>query len=237
MPISVLPLAQVEMAMGQPSARRQLIEGQPVLLVIDIQGGSEPRPAAAETSIPLMDGYDERLAGAPGLIAKARQYKVPIIFFQEAHRRNLVDFGRELDGAEGIHLLEGDAGTDVSPELGKRPDDYFIRKRRYSCFFGTELEILLRGLKAETLILIGGHTDVCVHYTFVDGHQNDYFCRVVEDCVAGSSLDAHEGALRAMEYLQTGARTSTKEVVTAFSAFEPERQGAQGSAHSTGARP
>ena len=70
-----------------------------------------------------------------------------------------------------------------------RPDDYFIRKRRYSCFFGTDLEILLKGLKAQTLFLIGGMTDVCVHYTFVDGHQHDYYCRVVEDCVGGTSDD------------------------------------------------
>ena len=91
-----------------------------------------------------------------------------------------------------------------------------IRKRRYSCFFGTELEILLKGLDADTLILIGGHTDVCVHYTFVDAHQHDYFCCVVEDCVAGSSAEAHDASLRAMEYLQTGARRTTEEVVAAF---------------------
>ena len=64
--------------------------------------------------------------------------------------------------------------------------------------------------------VIGGHTDVCVHYTFVDAHQHGYFCRVVEDCVAGSSLDAHDASLRAMEYLQTGARRTTDEVVAAF---------------------
>jgi nicotinamidase-related amidase len=120
-----------------------------------------------------------------------------------------------LDGAEDIHLLEGDPGTEIAVALGMRPDDYLIRKRRYSCFFGTEFEILLKGLGANTLILIGGHTDVCVHYTFVDGHQHDYFCRVVEDCGAGSSLDAHDEALRAMEYLQTGARRSSAEVIAA----------------------
>lgn len=97
-----------------------------------------------------------------------------------------------------------------------RADDYFIRKRRYSCFFGTEFEILLKGLRADTLFLIGGHTDVCVHYTFVDGHQHDYVGRVVEDCVAGSSIEAHDGALRAMEYLQTGARRNSAEVVAGF---------------------
>ncbi len=200
---------------GRPG--RELIEGRPVLVVIDIQGGGSTADTSEGASVmPFMDGYDERLASAPALIEKARACGVPIVFFQEAHRRDLVDFGRELDGAEGIHLLEGDPGTEVAPELNMGPDDYFIRKRRYSCFFGTEFEILLKGLKANTLILIGGHTDVCVHYTFVDAHQHDYFCRVVEDCVAGSSLAAHEAALEAMEYLQTGARRSVAEILAAF---------------------
>ncbi len=195
-------------------SERKLIEGRPVLLVIDIQGG--PSDENEPSAIPFMDGYQQRMDGAPKLVAAARSNGVPVIFFQEAHRRDLVDFGRELDGAEGIHLLEGDPGTEISPALEVGPDDYVIRKRRYSCFFGTELEILLKGLGADTLLLIGGHTDVCVHYTFVDGHQHDYFCRVIEDCVAGSSLEAHEASLRAMEYLQTGARCTSAEVLAAF---------------------
>jgi len=200
--------------------KRPLIEGNPVLIVVDIQGGSDAAPADdSPPSMPFMADYDERLSGAPALIQTARDCGVPVIFFQEAHRRDLVDFGRELDGAEGIHLLEGDPGTEISAAVGMRADDYFIRKRRYSCFFGTELEILLKGLKADTLILIGGHTDVCVHYTFVDAHQHDYFCRVVEDCVAGSSLAAHDASLNAMEYLQTGARRTTAAVVDAFQEF------------------
>ena len=64
---------------------------------------------------------------------------------------------------------------------------------------------------------------MCVHYTFVDGHQSDYFCRVIEDCVAGSSEEAHEGALRAMEYLQTGARRSLDETLEAMEAYQAPR--------------
>ena len=186
-----------------------------MLVVIDIQGG-EAAVGDAGPSIPLMPGYDDRMRGVPALIEAARDCDVPIVFFQEAHRRNLIDFGRELDGAEGVHLLEGDPGTEVDPALGMRPDDYFIRKRRYSCFFGTELEILLRGLKADTLILMGGLTDVCVHYTFADAHQNDYYTRVIEDCTGGSSDYRHEAALDAMEYLQTGARRQSDEIIAAF---------------------
>lgn len=193
---------------------RKLIEGQPVLVVIDIQGGGATD--GSESSIPFMPGYHEAMDRVPALVVKARECGVPVVFFQEAHRRDLVDFGRELDGAEGVHLLEGDPGTDIARDLDVRPDDYVIRKRRYSCFFGTDFEILLKGLRADTLILVGGHTDVCVHYTFVDAHQHDYFCRVVEDGVAGSGLEAHEASLRAMEYLQTGARVTAADVNDAF---------------------
>lgn len=52
--------------------------------------------------------------------------------------------------------------------------------------------------------MAGGLTDVCVQYTFVDGHQGGYFCRVIEECVVGSSVETHGAVLRAMEYLQTG---------------------------------
>ena len=89
-------------------------------------------------------------------------------------------------------------------EMGILPSDYKIQKRRYSAFYGTDLEILLKGLSVNTLILTGGLTDVCVHYTFVDAHQGDYYCYVIEDCTAGSSEQAHNSALKAMEYLQNG---------------------------------
>ena len=163
----------------------------------------------------------ERGAKARIAIDKARLHGIPVIFIQEVHRPDLVDFGRELDGSEEIHCLENDPETEIAAaQMDYRPTDYLIRKRRYSAFFGTDFEILLRGLKIDTLLLCGGLTDVCVHYTFVDGHQSDYFCRVIEDCVAGSSEKAHGAALRAMEYLQTGARRSLDEVLDAMEASE-----------------
>lgn len=192
-----------------------LIVGQPVLLVIDIQrSGFLPEQVGG---IPRMPGFEAPLRRARGVIDAARAARVPVVFFQEAHRPQMVDFGRELDGTEGVHCLEGREATEIASDVvGLRPDDYVIRKRRYSCFFGTDLEILLKGLRARTLVMLGGLTDVCVHYTFVDGHQHDYHCRVVEDCVAGSSLAAHEASLNAMEYLQTGARRGAADVIAAF---------------------
>ena len=194
---------------------RKLIEGRPALIVIDIQ--AETFYDRTDEAIPTMTGYADRMAEARMAIDKARECNIPVIFIQEVHRPDLVDFGRELDGSEDVHCLESAPGTAIAvEEMGFLPADYLIKKRRYSAFFGTDFEILLRGLKIDTLLLCGGLTDVCVHYTFVDGHQSDYFCRVIEDCVAGSSEDAHEASLKAMEYLQTGARRSLSEVLEAM---------------------
>jgi nicotinamidase-related amidase len=188
--------------------------GQPVLLSVDIQRGYGM--TAEEMGIELMGGQAAMIANAERIVAAARAAGVPIVFFQEAHRRDGVDFGRELDGNEGVHCLEGDLGTEYWPTLTPGPGEYGIAKRRYSCFFGTDLQILLRGLNASTIILMGGLTDVCIHYTFADGHQHDYRMRVITDCVIGSSQARHDASLSAMEYLQHGAGRTTAELIEAF---------------------
>ena len=198
--------------------KRNLIEGRAALIVIDIQA-STFIDASEVRSIDNMPGYKDRMLRARGAIDAARAADIPVVFIQEIHRADLIDMGRETDGAEDVHCLDNNPKTALAvKEMGIRPDDYVIQKRRYSAFYGTDLEILLRGLKAETLILVGGLTDVCVHYTFVDAHQGDYFCRVIEECVGGSSIEAHEASLRAMEYLQTGAVRRLDEVQDAMAA-------------------
>lgn len=202
--------------------QQPLIVGNPVLVVVDIQrGGAMP---AEDVGIAHMPGHADRVSRAERLVAAARAAYVPVVFFQEVHRPSGVDIGRELDGAEGMHCVEGQPGTELEPSLrpdlsGNRPE-FHIVKRRYSGFIGTEFDIVLRGLKASTLILIGGLTDVCVHYTFADAHQRDYHVRVVSDCVGGSSQYRHDAALDAMEYLQTGAKRTTDEIVAALHALE-----------------
>lgn len=190
---------------------RSVLGEKTALVVVDIQqGGAVP---AAESGIAVMDGYAEMAARAELLVTTARAAGLPVIFVQELHRADGVDFGRELDGDEGVHCVEGAATTELWPTLQPGPGDYYVPKRRYSAFFGTDMDILLRGLGSETLVLIGSLTDVCIHYTFVDAHQRDFRTRVVEDCVIGSSTAAHEASLAAMEYLQHGARRTTEELL------------------------
>ena len=164
-------------------------------------------------------GTDEVLPKAKQVLAAARKMNLPIIHTQEVHRQEMVDFGRELDGAEPVHCLETWAGTDFHPELYPCDGEYAIAKRRYSCFFGTDLEILLRGLKVETLVVMGTMTNVCIHYTVAEAHQRDYHFYVIEDCCAGSDWDAHWAALKAMQYLQRNALITSHVFIDAANAL------------------
>ncbi|MDQ1485230.1 MAG: biuret amidohydrolase [Actinomycetota bacterium] len=199
-----------------------LLVGRSALIVVDIQRGAD-QPASV-VGIEHMAGALGRIGRAERLVAAARAASIPVVFFQEVHRRSGVDFGRELDGAESVHCVEGDDATELWPTLRPIDGEYHIVKRRYSGFIGTDFDILLRGLRISTLVLIGGLTDVCVQYTFADAHQRDYYVRVVEDCVGGSSMARHEAALDAMEYLQAGARRTTEEIVEAFVALGAAQQ-------------
>ena len=191
--------------------------GSPALVVIDIQ--QDLLLPSEASGIARAAGQAEVIANAERILEAARAGDFPVIFTQEAHRRSGIDFGRELDGSESVHCIEDEPATALWPTLTPRngeAHEYLVVKRRYSAFFGTDFEILLRCLHVGTLVLIGNLTDVCVHYTFVDAHQRDYHVRVVEDCVVGSSTSRHDAALDAMEYLQHGARVVTDAVVDAF---------------------
>jgi nicotinamidase-related amidase len=135
---------------------RALIEGQAAVIVIDIQA-STFMDGSAVRAIDNMPSYKERMLQARNAIDSARANRIPVIFIQEMHQPDMVDFGRELDGSEDVHCLEDQPGTEIAKvEMSFVDGDYLIRKRRYSAFFGTDFEILLRGLKVDTLLLCGG---------------------------------------------------------------------------------
>ncbi|MDW8065537.1 MAG: cysteine hydrolase [Anaerolineae bacterium] len=83
------------------------------------------------------------------------------------------------------HNLEGSPQTEILPELGPEPTDYVIRsKKRLSAFYGTDLEILLRIHRIETVILAGINTNTCVLCTAFDAFNRDLRVVVAEDAVA-----------------------------------------------------
>ena len=182
-----------------------MIEGESALIVIDVQNE-------------FVDDLPEEMQGkqvvenARKVLHSFRKVGVPIIHFREIHRKSHVDFGRELDGTEKVHAVEGTKAADYYAGMEPLEEEYQIIKRRYSGFFATDLNILLQGLGVKRLYIIGLLTDVCVHYTCADAHQYDYYIKVIKEAVGGSTIEAHNAALQAIEYLQHGAVISMKEV-------------------------
>jgi biuret amidohydrolase len=172
------------------------------LLVIDAQKGMLiPKD---EQPIPCLDA-PVCIKTIEEVLKIFRSAKLPIIHFRELHRKEMVDFGRELDGSEGVHYLEGSEEAETIDTVAPIEGEFSIQKRRYSGFFATDLDLLLRGLQVEHLFIVGFLTDVCVHYTAADAHQYNYHIHVISDAVRGSSWEAHDAALRAIEYLQQGS--------------------------------
>lgn len=187
------------------------IDKKSALLVIDIQQEDFIEMKENDIENPAWDC----IRNAKRVLDVFRKNGLPVIQVKEVHRADLTDIGRELDGSEGIHCLETSPYTDYAKLTYPIEGEYRITKRRYSAFFGTDLEILLKGLHVDTLYLIGGLTDVCIHYTAADAHQHDYYIKVVTDAVAGSSKEAHEYALKAIQYLQREALITTADVENA----------------------
>lgn len=135
------------------------------------------------------------------LVKTARLNSVPVIFTREEHRKTQVDFGLELEYGEPLHCLEGSKGVEFYSDLRPDPSDFVIRKRRYSAFFATDFDILLKGLGVDTLVLTGVATDVCVRATAQDAHQHNYRVVVPSNCVAGTNSERHQAALENIRYI------------------------------------
>ncbi len=111
------------------------------------------------------------------LLDAARKKGVPVVFCNDAHLKGI---DHELK-KWGDHAIAGTLGAQVIPELNLSESDYVVPKRRYSGFFHTDLDLLLRELGVDTVILTGLHTHMCVRHTAADAYQLGYDIIVAKD--------------------------------------------------------
>jgi ureidoacrylate peracid hydrolase len=74
--------------------------------------------------------------------------------------------------------------TEIVNELTPQPSDIIIIKHRFSRFYGTDLDVILRGLEIKYLVFTGCTTSVCVESTLRDAMFRDYRCLLLADCTA-----------------------------------------------------
>jgi nicotinamidase-related amidase len=130
------------------------------------------------------------------LLKTARDYGVPVIFCNDAHIKG-IDLEFKLWGE---HAVAGTYGAQVIAELEVCDKDYIVPKRRYSGFFHTDLDLLLRELGVETVIMTGLHTHMCVRHTSADA-----YCLGYKVLVASDATDSFTEAdyLSGIDYLKS----------------------------------
>src|SRR5918911_1455923 len=150
-------------AVGEETQRRYHEQGwgtsrisfgeRPALLIVDMQNDFVD-PDSPSTCAPMAQ---ERLPAIRRLLEAARSSGVPALFSQGLVAPNLADVGLWKGWAHrtGHAQVEGTRGAEIVADLAPLPDEHVVRKRRPSAFFGTDLDVFLRGLKADTLILAG----------------------------------------------------------------------------------
>ena len=121
------------------------------------------------------------------LLEEARRKKIPIIYICDAHRPDDTEFNQWPK-----HCIEGTSGAEIVEELKPEKTDIIIKKRRYSGFYSTDLDLTLRELKIDTLILTGVATNICVLHTAADAYFRGYKIVVVKDCVATLNEEAQK---------------------------------------------
>lgn len=162
-----------------------------------IHGGDE---TARARKLPMLEN-------ATRLMRACRAAGIPIFFAKANHRpdgstaSNLItDTDTDLKPwTNGLvawrkpRAVEDDWGSAVIPELEPVPDDYYIRKCRYSAFYQTYLDLALRSRSIDTLIISGGSTDVGVCATIFAGRDLDYHLIVARDaCATSHDQCAHD---------------------------------------------
>ena len=127
-------------------------------------------------------------------IARARSAGEPVIHLTDNHLPGDAEFE-----VFPPHAIAGTKGAQIVPELAPAAGDIVIPKRRYSGFFGTDLDITLREREVDTLRLVGDCTNICVLYTAADARNLGYAVEVLADAVTSFDEEAHRDALRELE--------------------------------------
>lgn len=156
----------------------------------------------------------------------ARNAGIKIIYLKMGYHEDLSDLGTEgspnrvrhlqfmhvgdtitaPNGSKSRILIRDNWGTDIVPELKPHSNDIVLYKTRFSGFYNTDLDTILKKIGAKNLIVTGCTTTICVESTVRDAMFRDYSPIVLEDCTAepiGYNLPRsnHQASLLAIQTL------------------------------------
>jgi ureidoacrylate peracid hydrolase len=93
------------------------------------------------------------------------------------------------------HCEEGSWGVEIIEDLGARADEIHVIKHRYSAFFQTDLDLVLKDMLIDQVVVFGVVTNICVRSTVHDAFFNGYEVVVPRDCCAATGPREQESTL------------------------------------------
>jgi biuret amidohydrolase len=195
--------------MVAPNGFPPITAGNVALVIIDMQGDFLDDGAPC-----FLPGGRSVLPKLLPLLAECRTAGMPIVHVRTVWQADGVD--RSLfttsDVLQQRGLRIGETGTEIIAELRPLPGEYVIDKTRYSGFFQTNLESLLRALKITYLIFTGVATNFCVRSTVQDACYRDFFSIVMTDCTTTFTTAAHLQSLNDID-LGFGMTASSEQMI------------------------
>ncbi|MDB5526974.1 MAG: cysteine hydrolase [Devosia sp.] len=161
----------------------QIDPARTVMIVVDMQNdfvaeGAPMETPAARAMVPTLAASLDACRGAG----------IRVIYTAHVHRPDGSDLGnfKELDARIATHnaLVDGTAGVDIYPDVMPAPGEHIIKKHRYSAFFGTDLDIILREWQIDTVIISGTTTENCCLSTARDALFRNYDVLFLSDATA-----------------------------------------------------
>jgi nicotinamidase-related amidase len=163
---------------------------KPTLLIIDML-------------VDFLDPWSEAdraplVAAIQSLAQAFRTAGRPIIWVRQEFEPDLSDAFREMRRKNIRITIKGTQGCKIVPELTPHPDDLYVVKKRYSAFFGTQLDQLILASDVDTLVLAGVNTHACVRITAIDAYQRDLDVIIAHEAVGSYDRDHEAMSLRYM---------------------------------------
>ena len=123
------------------------------------------------------------------LIDIFRASNCPVIWVQQLLSPDLSDAPLLMRDRQISIVIDGTAGAKIHSELARLNEDAVVIKKRYSAFFGTDLERILSDLDPKQVTLAGVNTHACVRSTAIDAYQRDMRVVLASDCLASHDPD------------------------------------------------
>lgn len=177
-----------------------LVPGRTALVLIDLQNDFLHASGWYAKSGVDIDHMRRVIEPTKELIRHAREAAVPIVWTRHGYRDNTAGpFATLRPFLRHGGLRQDTWGYDICEEFEVEESDFLSHKSRLSAFYCTDLEVILRGVDAETVLFTGVLTNQCVAATSKDANFRDLKPIVVEECTGTTLPHLHEPALEMMK--------------------------------------